>query len=356
VVRSGVSARKVDVGLVGKETDRNWKEVRTIIAGGELEPTVRDRALRIFRRLFEAEAKAHGLPVGKVHLHEAGARDAIVDIVGACVGFAHLDPERIVVSPMTPGSGTVRCEHGLYPVPGPATTLLLRGAPLTGIEADGERLTPTGAAILTTVADAWGGLPRARVVAVGHGAGSHDFADRPNVVRMMLCEGADARAGKTGGDGEVLVVEFTVDDATPQALAFACERLFEAGALDVFTSPAHMKKGRTGHHVTVLCSRPEFEALTKIVLEETTTLGLRFRTDGRIELGRSIHRVKTPYGPVRVKVGHRNGVPAHAWPEYEDCAGIARRRRIPLHEVQQAALESYRAGAKRPPRGRKDGT
>ena len=341
VRRSGLAARKVHVGVAAKEVERNLREVRALVTARKIEPAVRERALRVFRRLFEAEARAHGAPVEKVHLHEAGALDAVVDIVGACAGIAHLAPSRIVVSPVTTGSGTVRCRHGLYPVPGPATTFLLRGVPLTGAEAEGERLTPTGAAILTEIADAWGGLPAGRVVAVGHGAGDMDFPDRPNVLRMMLLE--DGAAADARGKGpDVLVLEFNVDDEMPQRLAYANERLFEAGALEVYTTPVIMKKGRTGHQVTVLARPEDREMLAAIVLRETSTLGLRVRSEGRIELDRTIRTVRTPYGPVRLKIASGEGVAERAWPEYEDCAALARRKKIPLRDVQQAAMDAYR--------------
>jgi uncharacterized protein (TIGR00299 family) protein len=354
VRRSGLAARRVHVRIAAKDIGRDLRDVRALVAARKVAPAVRERALRVFRRLFDAEARAHGAPVDRVHLHEAGALDAIVDIVGACVALAHLAPSRVVVSPVTTGSGTVTCQHGLYPVPGPATTFLLRGVPLTGAEAHGERLTPTGAALLTELADSWGGPPRGRIVAVGHGAGDHDFPDRPNVLRMLLVE-ADSFAvpAAPAGDGGVLVLEFNVDDEMPQRLAYANERLFEAGALEVYTTPVLMKKGRTGHQVTVLARPEDRDELASIILRETSTLGLRYRTEGRIELDRAIRKVATPYGPVRVKVGSGAGVPTRAWPEYEDCAALARRLEVPLRDVQQAALDAYRAEESRKPRGRR---
>lgn len=375
VLRGAVAATKVDVRL-GKERDRyapgrgrrihhsegdhqgahgtTWSDIRRIVGGGRLSPDVEKRALAVFRRLFEAEGAAHGKPAGRVHLHEVGAVDAIVDIVGTCAGIARLAPDRIVVSPMTTGSGTVTCSHGIYPVPGPATAWLVCGAPLSGIEADGERLTPTGAALLTTLADDWGGLPAMRPTAVGYGAGDRDFPERPNLLRMTL--GEASRAVARDGEGQALVLEFTVDDATPQLLAFAGERLFEAGALDVYTTPVHMKKGRSGHLVTVLARPGDLNALASVALAETTTLGLRYRVEGRVELERVFSRVRTAHGAVRVKSGMRDGVELHAWPEYEDCAAAARRSGVTLHEVQMAALEAHRRGRKPKASGRRKET
>ena len=341
VTRAGLTARKISVRLAGAHPGRGWREIQRILKAGDLEPTVRDRALRIFRRLIEAEAEVHGVAPERVHLHEVGGIDAIVDIVGACVALDHLAPDRIVVSTLTTGAGTVRCAHGIYPVPAPATARLVRGVPVRGGDIEVERLTPTGAAILTTVADAWGPLPVMRPSKVGHGAGDRDLGDDPNFLTMILGHSALA-ATRSGGSAEALVLEFNVDDATPQALAYASERLLRDGALEVYTTPVHMKKGRSGHQITVLAEPDHLEIMAAIVLEETSTLGLRYRRVGRIELERSRVKVKTRHGTVRVKVGHLDGRAIQAWPEYEDCAAIARRRNVPLKEIQQAALETWR--------------
>ncbi len=354
VERGGLKARKIDVRVREDGPGRSWSEIRAILEKGRLDRPVRDRALAIFRRLVEAEAEAHGRPVARVHLHEAGAIDAIIDVVGAAAGVERLAPERIVVSTMTTGHGRVACRHGAYPVPGPATSLLVRGAPVTGGDAEGERLTPTGAAILTTIADEWGSLPPMRPERIGAGAGDRDFPDRPNLLRMIL--GTPLRSGAgPGGDDEVhvAVLEVTLDDAPPQVVAYAAERLFAAGALEVYTTPVHMKKGRSGVLVTALARERDIEPLSRILLSETTTLGLRIRHEYRIELERRIQPVATPYGRIRVKVGLLDGHPVQAWPEYEDCAAAARRRGVPLKRVQQAALETYH-GARGAPASRKE--
>ena len=347
--RAALAARKVNVKVRGHQHGRGWRELKRILSGGDLERAVRDRALSIFRRLIEAEAEVHGTPPEKVHLHEAGGTDAIVDVVGACVGLAHLAPERIVVSPMTTGAGTVRCEHGVYPVPAPATALLIRGAPVRAGEIEVERLTPTGAAILTSVADTWGALPMMRPLAAGYGAGDRDLGDDPNLLRMIL--GEEEHIPTTAGSGErgeVVVVEFATDDATPQLLAYTVERLFEVGALDVQAAPALMKKGRPGHHVTVLARPAAMPEVCDVILRETTSLGLRYRTESRIELQRSTRRVRTRYGAVTVKVGHLPGNDVKVWPEYENCASLARKHNVPLREVQQAALQAFNAREDRP--------
>lgn len=317
---------------------RRWSEIRATLRAASLEPAVRDRALHVFRRLVEAEASAHGMSPETVHLHEAGADDALIDIVGCCVALETIGPERIVVSPPTTGSGTVTCAHGIYPVPGPATLALLEGVPLSGIEADGERLTPTGAALLTSIADAWGGIPAMVPEGCGYGAGTRDFPDRPNVVRIVVGRGEPAARASA----RVAVLEFDVDDSTPQAVAFACERLMEAGALDVTTTPVVMKKGRSGHRIGVLARPEALDALVRRAVEETSTFGIRYRIEERFELARSIERVRTRFGSIAVKIGRLGGEAVHAWPEFEDCAAAARRHGVDLATVQQAALDAHR--------------
>ncbi len=340
MVRCALALRKVDVRVRGHEHGRGWKALKRIVEQGELPERARRRALAVFRRLIEAEAEVHGQPADQVHLHEAGATDAIVDVVGACIGLEHLGVERIVVSPLTTGFGRVRCAHGVYPIPAPATALLVRGVPVRAGEIEGERLTPTGAALLTTLADEWGPAPLLRPEAVGYGAGDRDFGEVPNALRMIY--GQPGVATPTdAGTAEVAVIECTVDDQTPQALAYATERLFAAGALDVFASAVTMKKGRLGQQLSVL-GRPEsLEKLTSVLLKETSTLGLRFRMERRVELERSVERVQTPYGPLEVKVGRLGGEALKAWPEYDGCAARAARHGVSLWDVQWAALEAY---------------
>lgn len=331
-------ARRPGRDARGAAHGRSWSEIRKILRSGELDPAVRDRALAVFRRLVEAEAAAHGLSPETVHLHEAGADDALIDIVGCCVALDAIGPDRVIVSPPTTGSGTVACAHGIYPVPGPATLALLEGIPLSGIAAEGERLTPTGAALLASFADAWGQLPAMIPEATGYGAGARDFSDRPNVVRVVL--GESATAGR--GPARVAVIEFDLDDSTPQAVAFACERLFEAGALDVVTCPVVMKKGRSGHRVSVLARPERLDEVARRALEETSTLGVRYRFEDRLEMDRSVERVTTRFGAVGVKVGRLAGRVVHARPEFDDCAAAARRHGVGLATVQQAAMEAHR--------------
>jgi len=348
VKRQALVGRKVDVRVGGRQPHRGWKEIERIVKRGDLEPAVRERALGIFRRLIEAEAEVHGLPVERTHLHEAGGTDAIIDVVGACFGLHHLGVERVVVSPMTTGHGTVVCQHGTYPVPAPATLLLVRDCPVVAGDIEAERLTPTGAAILTFVADNWGPMPSMRPAKVAYGAGDREFDDHPNFLRMILGSGAALPAAGSPAGAEVLVLETTVDDVPPQTLAYACERLFELGALDVYTSAVTMKKGRSGHLLTVLGRPDQFDELSSCLVAETSTLGLRYRIEQRLELERSSRRVRTPWGIVRVKTGRLSDREVRAWPEYEDCATIARRRGLTLAEVQRAALDAFKTRNKKP--------
>jgi uncharacterized protein (TIGR00299 family) protein len=337
IERCALRATKVDVEIPAHGHGRGWAELREIVEGSSLSPRVRERSLAVFRRLIEAEARVHGRSPEEVHLHEAGGTDAIVDVVGACVALDLLRVDRIVVSTLTTGFGEIRCAHGTYPIPAPATAALLQGVPATAGEIGFERLTPTGAAILVTLADAWGSMPPMRPLAVGYGAGTHDAGSTPNMLRMTLGEELAAAPR-----GEVAVLECTVDDATPQLLAYAAARLLEDGALDVFTTGVTMKKGRLGHHVTVIAHPGDADRLAHVVLTETTTLGVRVRREARYELSRSTRRVDTRFGAVDVKVAELDGSPLRAVPEYDTCAALAREHGVALHEVQQAALEAVR--------------
>ena len=339
IVRTGLAATKLDVTVDSEGPARGWSELERIAGDASLPPRVRERALAIFRRLIEAEARVHGGSPDKVHLHEAGGIDAIVDVVGFCLGLEQLGVDEIVVSEMTTGHGEIECAHGRYPLPAPATAELIRGAPARGGDIEGERLTPTGAAILTTLADRWGALPSMRPQEVGLGAGSRDLGAVPNVVRLFLGERSSETAAEA--TGEVAVLECTVDDMTPQALAHTMQGLLGAGALEAFTTPALMKKGRAGHHLTVLTRPDEVGRLAQRLLRESSSLGVRFRLERRFELERSIEPVETEYGRVGVKVGRREGAAVQAWPEYDDCATLAERHAVPLTRIQQAALAAW---------------
>jgi uncharacterized protein (TIGR00299 family) protein len=340
VQRGGLAAThiKVTVGPRACSHHRHLSDILEIVASARLSAGVADQARRVFTRLAQAEAAAHGIPIEKVHFHEVGAADALVDVVGACAGLEALGVETIVCSPIPTGSGTVRCEHGLLPVPAPATAELLRGVPLAPCDEPAELATPTGAAILTTLADSFGPLPAMRIESIGYGAGSRENRSRPNVLRLLIGQLAPIAADE---EDRLLVLETQVDDATGQAVAFAATRLLEAGALDVFSVPIGMKKGRPGQLLTVLCRPEDAAAMEDILFGEIGTLGVRRHECLRRKLTRGQVTVQTRFGPIRVKVGRRAEQVLHAWPEYEDCAAAARESGAPLHAVQDAALRAW---------------
>jgi hypothetical protein len=340
----GLAATRVHV-FVDASTPRKHRHLHHIdgiIDDAALPPQTAERAKSVFRRLAEAEAKVHATTIEKVHFHEVGAEDAIVDIVGACAGLDALGVTRIICSPMPPGSGTLACEHGVMPVPAPATAELLKGIPLARCDEPGEIVTPTGAAILTTLAGEFGPPPEMTLSRVGVGAGSREGRTRPNVLRLLLGEAADA--GENESD-MVTVLECQLDDATGQALAFACDRALAAGALDAYIVPIIMKKGRPGQLVTVLCRAEQAAELESLLLRETGTFGVRRHECRRAKLAREQVSVQTRFGPIRVKVGRRGDDVLRAWPEYEDCAAAALAHGVPLRVVQDEALSTWTRNA-----------
>jgi uncharacterized protein (TIGR00299 family) protein len=355
VRRGGLAATqaRVEVAPEARRKHRHLPQILTIIEQAELPEQPRQAAARVFRRLAEAEAAVHGTALEKVHFHEVGANDAIVDIVGACVGLSALGVTKVFCSPLPTGHGMVRCEHGEMPIPAPATAQLLRGVPLAACDEPGELTTPTGAALAVTLAEQFGPLPAMRIDALGYGAGSREGQTRPNLFRLLIGEYEASAASETSGPTSaggaqdlIAVLEAELDDSTGQALAHACERLLAAGALDAYLTPVLMKKGRPGHLLTVLAARADADRLMELILTDTSTFGVRRQDATRRKLLRSITPVKTEYGPVRVKVGCREAgqEPVRAWPEYEDCAGAAARHGVALWTVQQAALEAWRHG------------
>lgn len=307
-------------------------DVRSMIDGMELPGEVKNRAWAVYDAIAAAESRAHGEPVEMIHFHEVGALDAIADVVGACYALHLLAPEKVIVSPVRTGYGTVRCAHGLMPVPAPATAFLLEGVPCYAGDVEGEMCTPTGAALIKTFADAFGEKPLMTVRAVGHGMGTKDFG-AANCVRAFL--------GDTEGDLTDAVTELAcnIDDMTAEALAYAMERIMAAGALDVSAVPAVMKKGRPGHILYVLADREKAEDIARAVLRETATNGVRMHDCRRMKLSYSFETVETPYGQVRIKrvAGWNTG---RAKPEYEDVAILAKEKGVPFHEVWQAAIKS----------------
>jgi uncharacterized protein (TIGR00299 family) protein len=340
VKKQGLAARylRVHVDSSVPQKHRHLHHIVKIIDAAGLPPAVADNAKRIFTRLAEAEALVHNSTIEKVHFHEVGAADAIVDIVCTCAALAHLDIERIVCSPIPTGSGTLTCDHGVMPVPAPATAQLLRGVPIAATDEIGELATPTGVAIVTALAAEFGPPPSMTVREIGIGAGTRDGKTRPNIVRVLI---GDA-AGSAGLEHDsVTVLEAQIDDATGQAVAYAMERILAAGALDAYITPIIMKKGRPGQLLTVLCRPADAATCEDAILRHTSTFGVRCSVQPRTKLTREHATVETRYGPIRVKVGRRGDQVLHAWPEYEDCVAAAGRAAAPLQDVQQAALQAY---------------
>ena len=302
--------------------------IAEIIDSLALPEEVKANARAVYDAIARAEAKAHGCPVGDVHYHEVGALDAVADVTGVCYAIYLLKPDRVVVSPVHVGSGTVKCAHGIMPVPAPATANLLAGVPVYGGEVMGELCTPTGAALLTHFAQSFGPMPPMSGSAVGCGVGTKVFAGRANCVRAFL--GEDAQSA----NGSITELVCNIDDMTPEALAFAAARLLELGALDVYTVPGTMKKGRPGHVLTVLCEEDQEAELARAVLEQTTTIGLRVRRCGKYFLTPGSRTVEIPWGPVQVKTAQGFGV-SKAAPEYESAAALARANGLPIQTVLQ---------------------
>ena len=317
---------------------RGWLEIRRLVTAAGLPEAVRTRALRVFETLVQAEARVHRIEPEAVHLHEVGAVDAIVDVVGACICLHELRVDRVMASPLPAGSGIIRCEHGVFPVPAPATVEILKGKPLFGGPFEGELVTPTGAALVATLADEFGPIPPLRLEKVGYGAGSRDPEDHPNLLRGLLGQLDDPPALLE----KVAVIQSTIDDLNPQVYGHLMERLFAAGALEVFYTAIQMKKNRPGTLVTVIVGREKFDAVGEVLFRETTTIGFRYQLMDRIELGREIRRARTRFGEIRIKVSMLKGEEVQATPEYEDCRAAALQHGVPLREVQREAVREYR--------------
>jgi pyridinium-3,5-bisthiocarboxylic acid mononucleotide nickel chelatase len=309
---------------------RGLAEIRALIEGSALSSSVKERALRLFQRLGEAEAKAHGMPIERVHFHEVGAVDSIVDLVGAAAAVEHLRPERLTCGPVNVGGGRVRMAHGEVPIPAPATAELLRGVPIHG-GSGGELTTPTGAVILAELVDEFVELPAMVLEGVGYGLGKRELPHQPNALRLLRGRAGEANA-------EVMVVECEVDNLPGEGFGFLMERLLEAGALDVYFTPVQMKKSRPGTLVTLLCRRRQLDELSGILLAESGSLGCRYHAAARFEAEREILEVQTAFGSVRIKRARLDGRPLAAAPEFEDCRRLALASGVPWRDVYRAAL------------------
>jgi uncharacterized protein (TIGR00299 family) protein len=314
---------------------RSLAAIRDLINAAALAPEVKATAIQTFELLGASEAKIHNVPIEKIHFHEVGAVDAIVDIVAACAGIDALAIDRWHSSPLNVGGGMVDCAHGRFPVPAPATADLLRGLPTYSAHIEKELVTPTGAALIRTLAPTFGPQPAMRVQQIGYGAGSRNPKDFPNVLRLSIGETADAT------HAAVAVLETALDDLSPQILAHVTERALALGALDVMSTAVQMKKGRLGTLLTILADDAQVPALENLLLRETSTLGVRIHHERRSCLDRTHTTVTTPYGNIRIKIGSRNGEIYNAAPEFEDCRTAAAQHNVPVKLVQQAAVAAY---------------
>jgi len=332
VARGALVATRVKVEYPQHDHHRSLSTILRLIGEAGLSPRVAERASNIFRRLGEAEARVHNVPIEKVHFHEVGAVDAIVDIVGAAAGFEQLGIEKFACSALNVGGGAVETQHGKLPVPAPATAELLRGAPTYSNGIQRELVTPTGAAIVATLAGQFGAQPAMTVGAIGYGAGAANLAEQPNVLRLFVGEASVKEAGEPK-DETIVVLEANLDDLSPQVYGYFAERAMEAGALDVFSTPAQMKKNRPGQLVTVICKPTNADRLKELIFRETTTLGVRQSTVQRRSLQREILAMETPLGSIRMKIARSNGHILNVAPEYEDCQKVASERGVPLKQV-----------------------
>ncbi|MEP7149953.1 MAG: nickel pincer cofactor biosynthesis protein LarC [Acidobacteriota bacterium] len=339
VMRSGISAVHADVQVPEERLHRHLRDVETIIDASGVSETAKQRSKSIFRRLAEAEAKVHGVAIGEVHFHEVGAMDAIIDIVGACIGFELLGIDRFVCSKIHVGSGFVDIAHGKFPVPPPDVTELLQGIPFYSTEIEGELATPTGVAIITTLCEEFGSTADLTIDRVGYGAGTRDYDNFPNALRLIIAEINTAKTDKNSD--QLILLETNIDDLSPQVLGFVMERTFELGALDCWFTPIQMKKNRPAVMLSVLCESEHRTVLTELIYAETTTLGVRVGTVERECLEREVVRVTTAFGEIDVKIGKLNGRVVNAMPEYEQVRKIALEKGVAFRIIRDAALTEF---------------
>lgn len=367
VDRSGIASTHVEVKVPHEHTHRHLHNIEKIIDDANLPETVKSRAKTIFGRLAEAEAAVHGIDVEKVHFHEVGAMDAIVDIVGACIGFEMLGIERFACSKIHLGSGFVNMAHGKFPVPPPAVSKLLSNVPIYSTEIEGELTTPTGAAIISTVCDSYGVIPEMAVEHTGYGAGTREYEKFPNALRIMIGESTPQRRRDAefldtfdsnaethtlvrANSERLLSIETNLDDISPQVLGFVMERAFKLGALDCWFTPIQMKKNRPATKLSVLCSPELRESISEMLFGETTTLGLRVNAIERQCLEREIVSVETEFGTIDVKLGLLNGKIINAMPEYDQVRAIALEKNVPFQKVSEAAITASKRPMQMPAR------
>ncbi len=347
VWRRGSAPPRTGQSPVTTRHGRGLGEIRQIIQKAAISSNAKITAINIFEALAQVEAEIHNTSIDQVHFHEVGAVDAMVDIVCAAVGAESLAIEQWICSPLNVGGGTVECAHGTLPVPAPATLKLLRDAAVYSSGPQVELVTPTGAAIVKTLSSRFAPFPAMKIEKAGYGAGSRDFPEHPNLLRLTIGEAEPADAASTSpnkSNEKIAVLEANLDDLSPQVLAYAMERLLAEGALDVFSVPVQMKKSRPGALLTVLAKIEDANRLTKTIFAETTTLGVRRRDEQRQTLSRRWETVETTWGPVRIKIANMNGTVSNYAPEYEDCKTLAEAQHVPLRTVMQEAIQQYLRG------------
>lgn len=332
VKRAGLSATHAIVTTQPEHAHRHLSDILKIIDNSSLAFGVKERASEIFTRLAQAEGRVHNEPVENVHFHEVGALDAIVDVVGAAICFDLLGIEEFICSPLHVGSGTVEMAHGRFPVPPPAVADLLAGVPFYSTDIKGELLTPTGAAIITTVSKHYGPVPPIEVAQIGYGAGTRDYDNFPNVLRVLL----GTTAAQSVADERLLMIETNIDDVSPQIIGHVMDRAFELGALDCYFTAVQMKKNRPGVLVSVLCEKSVKDSIMQLLFKETTTLGVRTYEVERRALARSIIQLETPYGPIDVKVARLNGQVVNEMPEFDQCRSAATKAGVAVKMVEDA--------------------
>ena len=334
----GIRAMRFHVTCGQNEPARSWKEIRQLIQRSKLKPDVKDTGFKIFSRLAEVESKIHGVPPDKVHFHEVGATDSIVDIIGAAVAIHELKIDAFHFSPVPLGRGVIRSRHGPLPVPGPATLALLEKLPVQGINVEGETVTPTGAAIVSTLGKSFGAHPPMTIERIGYGTGQREFIERPNLFRVVIGSGDQA----VWQEESMVVIETNIDDMNPEFYDYVFDRLFAAGARDVFLSPVQMKKNRPGTLLSVIAEPKHRDTLAQIIFRETSTIGVRFYPVARIILERSSQTLKTRYGAIKVKVVEEPNGTRRIGPEYDDLKRIANAKKIPLRLLYDEVVRSIK--------------
>ncbi len=344
VNQQGLQATRFDVKLTRPQTHhRHLRQIVSLIRAASISVRVQDQACRIFERLAQVEAEVHGCAIDEVHFHEVGAVDAVIDIVGACLALEQLQIERVICSPIPVGSGTVSCDHGVLPIPAPATAALLVGVPVADSDETGELTTPTGAAILTTWAETFRSIPSMTLRRIGYGAGARPGRTRPNVLRVLIGEEL-----QKGGSEEVVVLETNIDDQSPELLAHTAERLMEQGALDVTFQPIIMKKGRPATTLSVMCRPDQVEQMEALIFSETTTFGVRRSRWQRTTLERTHQTVVLAEGTVRIKIGSQGERIFTAAPEFEDCRRLAEETGMSVKQVMAEAMVRWHQDQHKP--------